>query len=370
MENVVSDFLSLPVKSGVVWQGGTISFGSLLFADASNQVANEGVNPQPPELPAELENAQMALWVSCETDQVHANPDLEATPLQLLAKTLCEFADVQEVAYRPAHIEVNDRQLVESLRELLGDCGSTVVYEPDTELWYNVREGMAEHFSGIEGKFPPLAESECDDRLIKEYAKAAAAFYRARIWQHLSDLDVLSFQSDEMPANLAFGTVLGAGREEFGIGFYESAKTHWDIYSRRSDIRGLELASLTFNHINDMSPLDIAMWEENNLPLETGEAFPVFLYYSKTGPRLPEPEELKFVTQVLLALSDTSEAEMDRGKWTKTVKVGKSKQAITISLPDLLKPPSHQTWMKRGVAFDRRSDGTPSSTRQKLCGGE
>src|SRR5690606_15785852 len=47
-------------------------------------------------------------------------------------------------------------------------------------------------------------------------------------------------------------------------------------------------------------------------------------------------------------LSQTSEAEIDSGRWTKQVEVGGKRKKCVFSLPDLLAPPDRAEWMRRG----------------------
>ena len=354
----LKEFLSLPINGEVVWQGGTFLFGSMIGKDFEADLLVEGPESSGqtvPDMAIQLAQTNMALWVSQAVEQVHATPDKTASPLEILVKALCQFADVQEIDYRPARLEVVDEQLAECLRELLGDCGTEVVFEPQAMFWHEVRDTMSEHFSDLTQKFPPLAESGCDHASIREYAEAAAAFYRSRIWRHLSDKDVLQLHGRGVPKQLKFATILGAGRQEYGIGFYASAQTHWDMYSQRADPRELEIGSMTFVNLTDADPIDVAMWGDLELPLEAGDAFPVFLFYSHDGARLPQPKELKFATKVMLALSDSSEEEIDSGKWKKSVNVSGKTSQQTISIPDLLDPPDQHVWMERGMTPDRRA---------------
>ena len=361
MKNQIRDFLELPVDPDMLWQGGTFPFGSILpsdFAADLRSQSNEDCFANDAEAKGALDVTQvsMALWAAPNEEKTHAIPDKSATPFEILVRTLCEFADVQGIGYRPARLEVTDENHANELRRALGDCGTEVVYEPNAEFWYVVRDTMTKELAGLTQKFPPLASSDCSEEAIRQYAFAAAAFYRSRIWRHLNDEDVLKLHGRGVPKPLRFATILGSGRQEYGIGFYESPDIHWDMYAQRADPRDLEIASVTFSNIDEVDPADVAMWEELELPLETGEAFPVFLFYSQGGARLPAEKELKFATRIILALADTSEDEIDTGKWKKSIQIDGKAVQQTLSIPDLLDPPDRQTWMQRGLLPDPRAN--------------
>ena len=204
---------------------------------------------------------------------------------------------------------------------------------------------------------PSMADSDCSVLQIRAFAEAAAAFYRARPWQHLDDTDLLQIQTPKPPKYLKHATVLGAGRREFGLGFYDSTDTHWDMRAQRLNMDSLEVFSLTFNPISEaIEEEDVALWKEHDFPLETGDAFPQFLFYSRDDTRAPKPKELEYVTVVLAALAETTEEEIDSGEWSKQMSVQGKNKRCKISIPDLLDPPDRKVWLDRGMIPERRGN--------------
>jgi tetratricopeptide (TPR) repeat protein len=57
----------------------------------------------------------------------------------------------------------------------------------------------------------------------------------------------------------------------------------------------------------------------------------------------------------LRALAETTEAEIDSGRWQKKVRTHDGPATFKLTIPDLLKPPSFQEWIKRGFEPDRRA---------------
>jgi hypothetical protein len=337
--NQLARFLNYPIEHGTEWQGGVFDFGEL---------ADMAVPDSP------MANAKIALWVACEAERVHGQPKTEGEPFDLLLNELMEFAE-EQFAYRPARICVTDKTMAGRLRELLADSGTHVTWEAKPEFWCEVKSCMAEHMQEAVAA-PSLADSDCSEEQIRAYATAAAAFYRARPWQFFCDADLLKIETPKPAKFLKYATVLGSGRQEFGLGFYESSDTHWDMRAGRLDMESLQIFSLTFNGINEAIPADVALWHELDLPLATGDAFPQFLFYARGDARPPHPKELEFATVLLAALAETTEKEIDSGQWSKQVSIQNKNKRCKISIPDLLVPPDRKEWLDRGMIPERRGN--------------
>ena len=155
---------------------------------------------------------------------------------------------------------------------------------------------------------------------------------------------------------LKYATVLGSGGEEYGLGFYDDDEQHYDLMAQRVDPLNMKLFSLTFGSPSDVNTADVELWNELDLPLETGEAFPTMCFFSKEGPRRPTPKELDFATIVLKALAATTEDEIDSGHWTKSIDfLGKRKKCV-LSIPNLLDPPDRGEWTRRGLMPEMRGN--------------
>ena len=215
-------------------------------------------------------------------------------------------------------------------------------------MWRNNSAQAVRHWP------PSLRDAGCSDEQIREFAHAAAAFYRARPWDLLDDADLIKVESPKPPRYLKYAVVLGAGSQAYGLGFYNNPEDHYDLRSQQVDPMELSLFSLSFDPPGEVQNADIELWNELDLPLETGEAFPSMVLYSKKGLRQPTPKELDFGTVVLRALADTSEEEIDSGRWTKSVELlGKNKKCA-LSIPNLLDPPDRAEWMRRGMMPEMR----------------
>ncbi len=350
MKADIEEFLQLPVEPTAQWQGGVFSFADL---------AGETLSDTP------MADAMMVLWVSRETQLVHGKPAFEGEAFDLLVSELLEFSTAQQFDYRPARICVTDRALADRLNVLFASSGTTVTWDAEPDFWCDVKADMAGHVLDA-GAAPSLAGTDCSPSQIRAFAEAAAAFYRARPWQYLSDTDLLQIQTPKPLQHLKHLTVLGAGRREFGIGFYESPGMHWDLRAQRLNMDSLEVFSLTFNPISEAIEKDVEFWKKHNLALETGDAFPQFLFYARDNTRAPKPKELEYVTIVLAALAQTTEAEIDSGQWSKQVSVQGKNKRCKIAIPDLMDPPDRKGWLDRGLIPERRGNERHFSLIQNL----
>lgn len=343
-EAELNQLRALPQRRGEVWQGGLVRMPTW--------VTGEDAAPYRPYLP---------LWIAVRDDKVHAGELLrphERNPAALVS-ALIEFALESEVGgYRPGRVEVADADLAEQLGFLV-DMGIEVRVVETLEAINGAIEGLLE-YSG-EGHPPipgPLEGEGVTVDQMKEFAEAAAAFYTAAPWQYLTDVDLLEIKKPKLPAEMRFATVLGAGRSAYGLGVYQSRKDYHAM-------RGGELPSgpdspgiwhFTFDSMTNIPIPDADLWEDYRLPVASEEAYAAVVRINSRGEiRRPKAGELAFLEGLLRALTETTEAEIDSGRWQKNVRTHDGPTTVKLTIPDLLKPPTFQEWIKRGFEPDRRA---------------
>ena len=117
-----------------------------------------------------------------------------------------------------------------------------------------------------------------------------------------------------------------------------------------------DLVQLLFDKLADLPDADAELWQQHELPVAGPRAYPLAMkYLSKGDLGRPSPKELEFLTGALRALAATSEEEIDSGRWHKDVLVFNHFSRFTLSMPDLLDPPTPQEWLQRGFEPDRRA---------------
>ncbi len=339
---LLTEFLSIPVNADETWQGGVATLSELM-----------GIPPE--EAPSQV---GLILWRGVPSGLVHAKPmmaDADDTFDQFV-DTMLELSEEHDFPYRPARIDCNDRQFADELNRHLDGSGTIVHYRAKMGEWNAVIRDLVDHLqSAAPPPLPSLRDSGCSDEQIREFATAAAEFYQAKLWEWLDDTDLITIETPKPPRYLKHAVVLGAGSQRYGLGLYEDAEDHYALMARRTDPRQMSLFSFVYEIGADVMSGDVDLWEELDLPLETGEAYPDANLFSPDGPRRPTPKEVDFLIIVLKGLAQTSEEELDSGRWTKWVHVSGKRKKCAFSIPNLLDPPDRAELIRRGKMPDRRS---------------
>ena len=338
---------SLPVNSDESWEVGVVDASQLFPLPAA---------------PDGVESMMLLLWRSSTTEMIHgssflASPDDMEANLQGIMEGLLAFQDLHEFSFRPGRIRCNGKIIATKLKNVFLDAKLPVEFVPNMPQWNDVLREMANQLEDAissSNAMPSFAESAYQEEQLRTFAQAAANFYRAGFWNHLEDIDLIKLESPKPPNAMRYAVVLGAGEQTYGLGFYSDEQIHYDLMAQRVDPRELSLMNLSYESVADVCPDDVQLWNELQLPLETGEAFPEFRGFSADGPRHPTAKELEYVTIVLEALSQTTEEEIDSGVWTKTIDFRGKKKRCKFSIPNLTDPPDHTEWMRRGMMPERR----------------
>ncbi|HOI56413.1 MAG TPA: hypothetical protein PLP01_14290, partial [Phycisphaerae bacterium] len=205
----------------------------------------------------------------------------------------------------------------------------------------------------------PLEETGVTLDRFRAFAAAAKAFFEATPWRQLANEDLVQIESPKADPALRFAVVLGAGGQEFGMGFYQSADHYWKTYEceHPSDLLRLgPLWSLNFDALEDLPITDAELWQKQRLPVCREQMYPVLLRQeTKRGPGRADAATLVYVEGLMRALAATTEEELDAGRWTKRVETFDGSVDYVLSLPFVLKPPSPQELHRRGMMPDRRA---------------
>ena len=337
-----AEFLSLPVNPDEAWQGGVAELAELMG------------------MPPEESSSRMGLilWRCMPSEFVHARPTIPdaGSPFNQFVDTMLELSEKHDFRYRPARIDCNDRHFADELNRQLDGSGTVVHYRAKMGEWNAVIRDMVDHLqSAAPPPLPSLRQAGCTDEQIGQFGAAAADFYRAKLWELLDDTDLIKIETPKPLKYLKYAVVLGAGSHSYGLGFYNDAEDHYGLMAQQADPRQMSLYSFVYERPADVASGDADLWKKLDLPLESGEAFPDANLFAPDGPRRPTPKEVDFLTIVLKGLAQTSEEELDSGRWTKGIEVSGKRQKCVFSIPNLLDPPDRAEWIRRGKVPDRRS---------------
>jgi tetratricopeptide (TPR) repeat protein len=308
----------------------------------------------------------LPIWVSVARESVHFGipvPPNKRDPAAAVA-VLVELAHMGEGGgFLPERVEVADEETAEALG-FLRDAGVELCVVERLHAVDRMLDEMANHFNELCSEIVapplpgPLDGQGVTVKRMQRFAQAAAAFYRAAPWQYLDDADVIEIEQPHAPAGMRCTTVMGAGGISFGLGFYRSM----DEYARlrraarydKPDVSGLW--HVHFGPATEFPECDLHLWEDHGLALASDRAYPYAIQGGTRGEfRRASADELAFLEGLLWALSHTTEAEIDSGRWHKQVATHDGAMRFTLALPALLDPPSHEEWMNWGFEPDRRA---------------
>jgi tetratricopeptide (TPR) repeat protein len=212
--------------------------------------------------------------------------------------------------------------------------------------------------------FPSRVESPLDQpgmsvKRLAAFADAGVAFYASRPWRHLHDDDVIEVEQPEAPPGLRFASILGAGGQVMGIGFYKDARGYDRLLNaadRQKTLTRTPRWSLMFHAPDELPPEDAELWETHGLRVTADESAPLLLRYRGASQAdRPDGKTLTFAEGLCRAIVATSEAEIDSGRWEKTVRTFDGDVTYRLAIPHLLKPASAEINLESGPAMLERS---------------
>lgn len=284
------------------------------------------------------------IWVSRKTGFVHfkIEPEPGSHDWTLALDALVEFGLKQRLTgYRPGTLEVADKELGVRLLDAIGDQDLALTALSDLPAVRRVLAEMTEHMAGA--PLPPNALDAAGvtvDRM-RVFAEAARRFYKAAPWRYLSDEDLIRVEAPAVEPGLSHVTVLGAGGQTFGLGFFESVADFTETQDSPRPEYFMTRArwSLFYGPISQLPFGDADLWEEHGLPVAGDDAYPVAIQFHPDGKSYrPNASVLSYLEGLLRALAETTEHEMDQGRWTRQLETYEGPATYRLCIPALLEP--------------------------------
>ena len=321
----VGRFMRLPRRSDERWQGGLVRLPSWVES------------PDGPYRP------WAGLWVSRSTGLIHLKMEdrRDAHDWTLACAALIEFGlKANLVGCRPAVLEVADRDLGERIRAVLADPELQVVDVPELAAVRSVLAAMEEDENDGAPSPGALAGRGVTVERMRSFAGAARRFWDAAPWRHLTDEDLVHVEAPVTAPGLGHCTVLGGAGHMFGLGFFDSADD-FEAFQEAADAPpALDRPrwSVLFGPMTDMPFADVDLWEEHDLPVAAGDAYPLALQFNDEGVRRPDARTLAYLEGLLTALAGTTEDEIDSGRWTRECTTYEGTVRYRLAIPALLEP--------------------------------
>jgi tetratricopeptide (TPR) repeat protein len=323
-------FKRLAVRSDETWQGGIVRMPMWVE------------NPEDPD--GDPFRPPAAFWVSLKTGFIHVELATgEASP-EFALRVLLDFpAKVKGIDARPAAIQVSDPAVRDHLAATLDGTGTHLVL---VGRLLAVEEALAAfEAAAAEGpRVPGLLEAPgmTIDR-VRGFAQAAASFYVARPWRHLTneDLVVVEAPGRRVPKGLKHVVLLGNGGHEYGLAFFSSRKAFERIFDTPGPAGFDRAHGVTFGPVDELPFADVDAWEAHALPAAGSAAYPLAAETTIGGEvRRPGSVELTFTEALLRAFADVTEDELDAGAWERRVPTADGEFTLRLTLPLLLEAES------------------------------
>jgi tetratricopeptide (TPR) repeat protein len=347
-------FRRLPQRATEVWQGALRKLP--MWID----------HPDDPD--GEPHRPVGAIWVSARTGLINMElpPDGEPATTQLAFDALLGLGlkHAKELDGRPGRIEVDDARLRDALALALSELNTPVVVVDSLPL---VTDALlrfeAETHDGVRPPGALEAPGVTPERL-RAFADAAAAFHRARPWEHLSDEDLIVIEAaPEGPRGMAHVSVLGKGEETFGLAFFETRREFEQAAGLIDDAPDgpLRAHGVTFGPLDELPFADADAWEQHALPVADPQAYPLAADMRDDGSMSrPGAAALSYFEAVLRALAVVTEDELDEGRWQRRVEAYDGPVTLTCTLPLLLEAEA-----ERAEQADAAPGGEPLSVLEE-----
>lgn len=323
LQRQLSRFKRLP-ESQDIWEGAIVALPTW--------VDTPGGNPYRP---------RAAVWASTTRQLAHVKMLGETTEDEAALTALAEMGSSSKLAgYRPRALRI-DAHLADTLRDSLGDLGLPFDVVDELPAIRAFSDAMIDALS--ESPVPgALDEPGVTPARLAAFADAAKRFFDAAPWRHLDQDDLIKVESPRAGRGLSLFAVMGSAGQQFGLGFFSSAAQYREILDEAPVDEILQDGgewAIYFSPGWETPMSDVDAWERHRLPLASELAYPCAMrLHPDRAPQRPDAGRLAYFEGLLRVLAETTETEMDAGRWSRTVATAEGEQTYVLTLPDLLDP--------------------------------
>src|SRR6185503_7280093 len=127
-----------------------------------------------------------------------------------------------------------------------------------------------------------------------------------------------------------------------GIGFFPTLESHRALLEADEPMKNAATHprwSLMYYAPDEVMPEDADLWQQHGLRVTADESVPELLrYHSSKEADRPDAAVTTFVEGLCRALAATTEAEIDSGRWEKSVQTFDGPAVYRLTIPHLLAP--------------------------------
>lgn len=246
---------------------------------------------------------------------------------------------------RPALVQTTDPEMAGFLSGLLAPHDVKVERADELPELREILDDLLDRLSPDDPRPSPLTGAGVTIERLRAFARAAADFYAAPCWRHLTDDDWIRVESPIPEEAFRHLLVSRQGPKVKGLLFFASPEDLDVVAQIVVDDDDPELPSLPgggfwtleFEPAWIAPAADADLWDRFDLPWAGGDRCPVTLLVGPQ-PERPDRRQLTFLEGLLAALAATSEPDLDSGRWQKRVSTVEGAMDFVLALPGLLEP--------------------------------
>ena len=209
--------------------------------------------------------------------------------------------------HRPNQIHFEDEILIETMASALDEIDVSAVLQPAEEMVDEILAEMTAHLMGGSADIPGLlSQKDVSPELIEALFDAAAEYYRAAPWVHLTNMQPLAIQV-EPDTDPRYVVVMGNGGVEYGLALYKQ----WDDYMLQFDhvdnpiemLPEMGAHSLFFGDITQVPFEDLDAIAKYGWEVIDEEGYPIPAVFTRDGEaKRPERADLLWYETAMLAI--------------------------------------------------------------------
>lgn len=208
--------------------------------------------------------------------------------------------------HRPKHIHLEDENLVAPLSQALSDLSISVSHHPQKDMLDAILASFEEYLDGEKPQIPGLLSQEnVPPELVADLFEAAAEYFRAEPWIHLTNLQPLAIRV-EPDTEPMFVVAMGNAGVEYGLAVYRNWDDFLRLYQGYDDF--LEIIpekgafSITFDDIALVPFDDIEAIQKYSWEVADEDAYPIPILFLPEEALRPDRSKLLWFEAAMRAV--------------------------------------------------------------------
>jgi len=224
---------------------------------------------------------------------------------QKLYQTMLKPLDKIVSPNRPLEIHFEDRSLADSLHPTLQEVGVVTAYKPQRRQMSQLLDAIQKGVFDAEDKIPGLLKQPgVKPEVVGRLFDAALAFFRAQLWIHLVDVDLLAILVSDQ-RDPYYVSIMGNAGHEYGLCVFRSwqeVETFFTVADSMDAIPQQGRHVFLYNQPPYVSFNDIDAIEKYGWQLPASNLYPTPLLFMPDKVLRPKTDMLQWYEAVLRAL--------------------------------------------------------------------